>query len=212
MALNFTPHIVSSIAHLLLGDHNRRLSRGNDLRWGNNGSMSVDLNKATWHDHSAAEGGGMIDLVGKIKGLSGRDAVEWLESNGILIAADEPKNPINGSAAQVFKTVATYDYVDEVGTLIFQVVRQESSEIGAGGKPSKTFKQRRPDGKGGWVWSTKDVKQIPYRLPELIDDTSGGATAFICEGEKCADALRAVGIPATTCGREIGRASCRERV
>jgi len=38
--------------------------------------------------------------------------------------------------------VASYDYVDEVGNLLFQVVRQHP----------KKFLQRRPDGKGGRNW------------------------------------------------------------
>jgi len=39
------------------------------------------------------------------------------------------------------KIVATYDYTDESGNLLFQVVRYDP----------KDFRQRRPDGKGGWI-------------------------------------------------------------
>lgn len=38
------------------------------------------------------------------------------------------------------RIVATYDYTDEAGTLLYQSVRYDP----------KDFKQRRPDGKGGW--------------------------------------------------------------
>ena len=38
--------------------------------------------------------------------------------------------------------VATYDYTDERGRLLYQVVRYEP----------KGFAQRRPDGRGGWIW------------------------------------------------------------
>ena len=53
--------------------------------------------------------------------------------------------------------VATYDYRDAGGDLIFQAVRM---------KP-KSFRQRRPDpdGKNGWTWNLKDVAPFPYRLP-----------------------------------------------
>jgi len=40
------------------------------------------------------------------------------------------------------KIVATYDFVDETGKLLFQEVRYEPKE----------FKLRRPNGNGGWVW------------------------------------------------------------
>lgn len=49
----------------------------------------------------------------------------------------------------------TYDYTDEQGNLLFQTVRYEP----------KDFKQRRPDGKGGWIYNLKDVRLMPYNLP-----------------------------------------------
>ena len=54
--------------------------------------------------------------------------------------------PWNGNAkgAPKGKTiVATYDYTNEAGELLFQVVRYTP----------KGFRQRRPDGNGGWIWS-----------------------------------------------------------
>jgi len=53
--------------------------------------------------------------------------------------------------------LATYDYRDESGTLLFQVCRM----------PGKKFRQRRPDGIGGWIWRLDDTRRVPYRLPEL---------------------------------------------
>ena len=53
------------------------------------------------------------------------------------------------------KIVVVYDYIDGLGKPIFQVVRYEP----------KDFKQRRPDGEGGWVWDTKGCPVLPYRLP-----------------------------------------------
>jgi hypothetical protein len=52
------------------------------------------------------------------------------------------------------KIVATYDYCDEHGNLLYQVLRYEP----------KTFKQRRPDGKGGYIWSTKGVHRVASRV------------------------------------------------
>ncbi len=82
--------------------------------------------------------------------------------------------------------VKTYDYRDEVGELVFQVCRLEP----------KSFRQRKPDGNGGWVWSVKDVRSVPYRLPELLAEPS--RWVFIVEGEKDADCLADHGLLATT--------------
>lgn len=84
------------------------------------------------------------------------------------------------------RIAAEYDYRDTDGTLIFQVCRLEP----------KTFRQRRPDGNGGWIWSIKGVTQIPYRLPEIAA-ASQDATIFIVEGEKDADRIAKLGLVAT---------------
>ncbi|MDP2815826.1 MAG: AAA family ATPase, partial [Rectinemataceae bacterium] len=79
--------------------------------------------------------------------------------------------------------VATYDYTDEAGKLLFQAVRFIP----------KDFRQRHPDGKGGWVWNLKGVRLVPYRLPQLLKEPS----VFIVEGEKDADNLGKLGLTAT---------------
>lgn len=83
-----------------------------------------------------------------------------------------------------------YDYFDECGVLLFQVVR---IPIPGG----RTFAQQRPDGFGGWIWGVAGVRSVLYRLPELLAaDLSG--TVFIVEGEKVADDLAQRGLVATT--------------
>jgi hypothetical protein len=90
------------------------------------------------------------------------------------------------------KITATYDYEDEDRAVRFQVVRLEPGRGGA----KKDFRQRQPDGKGGWTWKTKGLQKFPYRLPELR--TSKGPV-FIVEGEKQVDYLREKhGLTATT--------------
>ena len=79
--------------------------------------------------------------------------------------------------------VATYDYRDEHGELIYQVVRMDP----------KDFRQRRPDGQGGWTWNARGLKRIPYRLPELLK----AEYVFITEGEKDVENLRRIGLTAT---------------
>ncbi|MFP6890172.1 MAG: toprim domain-containing protein, partial [Nitrospinota bacterium] len=89
-----------------------------------------------------------------------------------------------------------YDYRDENGELLFQAVRFEP----------KLFRQRRPDGQGGWMWNLKDTRRVLYRLPDL----QGKKTVYIVEGEKDADRLWSLGIPATSNPLGAGDGKWRE--
>ena len=82
----------------------------------------------------------------------------------------------------------TYDYVDEEGNLLYQVVRYRP----------KGFSQRRPDGEGGWIDKLDDVRRVLYRLPEVLYALENGKPVWIVEGEKDADALVEAGVCATT--------------
>ena len=79
--------------------------------------------------------------------------------------------------------VATYDYRDADGNLIYQVVRKTP---GADGR--KRFLQRRPEPGGKWKWGLGKVKPLPFRLQEMLAANVVG----ICEGEKdCLNLIRA---------------------
>lgn len=82
---------------------------------------------------------------------------------------------------QEFTIAKTYDYNDASGKLVFQVCRMEP----------KSFRQRRPDAAavGGFTWNLKSVRQVPFRLPELIAAVKGGQPVYIAEGEKDVEAL-----------------------
>src|SRR5262249_25243593 len=56
------------------------------------------------------------------------------------------------------------------------------------------------DGNGGWIWSVKDCRRVPYRLPDLLKYPD--ACVFVCEGEKDADRVALLDHCATTvaCG------------
>jgi len=82
--------------------------------------------------------------------------------------------------------VATYDYTDEHGNLLFQVVRCEG----------KKFFQRQPNRSGGWTDNLKGVPRVLYRLPELIA-ADPADWVFVVEGEKDVDSLSAIGLVAT---------------
>ena len=96
---------------------------------------------------------------------------------------DDADNSANG------EIIATYDYTDEAGALLFQVVR----------KAPKKFLQRRPDATSsdGWAWSVKDVRKVLYRLPAVIEAVAGGRRVWIVEGEKDVHAIEHAGEVAT---------------
>ncbi|MGB3996403.1 MAG: toprim domain-containing protein, partial [Acetomicrobium sp.] len=93
-------------------------------------------------------------------------------------------------SGNLLKTVS-YNYTDEHGKLLYQVVR-EQYEIG------KSFHQRRPDGKGGWINNLTGVKTTIYRLPEVIEAVRSEKIVFIVEGEKDVETLRNLQLTATT--------------
>jgi hypothetical protein len=182
-----------AVAKALLGEPNKHHSKAGELRYGSHGSLSVDLRKGTYHDHEAKVGGGVLDLVRRVKGFDNGEAIKWLRDEGILEA--------EASSREEKFIEAAYDYTDEHGKLIFQAVRygyrRGGSRIFADdGKPKKSFAQRRPDG-SSWVWNLKDVRPVPYRLPQLIEAIADDKQIFIAEGEKCVDRLIAAGLAAT---------------
>lgn len=70
-----------------------------------------------------------------------------------------------------------YDYPDARGHVLFQVARF----------PDKQFRQRRPNGHGGWVWNLNGVKRVLYHLP----DVRKADLVCIAEGEKDCETLLA---------------------
>ena len=100
---------------------------------------------------------------------------------------NRPPSPKRGSKRPSRRIVATYDYTDEDGTLLFQTVRYDP----------KDFAQRQPDGKGGWKWNLEGVRRVLYRLPELLG-ADPSEPVFIVEGEKDVDRLAGLGLVATT--------------
>lgn len=117
------------------------------LHGGRRDSFAVHAETGAWFCHSeCGRGGSLLELV---RELTGRDPASANEQRGIL--------------------VAEYDYTDEHGALLFQVVRFDP----------KDFRQRQPDG-AGWKWNVRGVRLVPYRLPQILQS----ARVIIVEGEK----------------------------
>lgn len=86
--------------------------------------------------------------------------------------------------------VDTYDYKDEIGTLLYQIVRFEP----------KNFRPRRFDGEGREIWNLSGVRRVPYRLPELIAGVQAqpGKYVVLTEGEKDCNNVCARGLTASS--------------
>jgi len=104
--------------------------------------------------------------------------IEALKARGIW-----PEREHRDYPEKLGRLVATYDYTDERGELLYQICRFEP----------KTFRPRYPNGRGGWTWR-KHPRQVLYRLREVLEAT----IVFVVEGEKDCETLREHGFPATT--------------
>jgi 5S rRNA maturation endonuclease (ribonuclease M5) len=136
--------------------------------------VTINVAKQVWYCNDCKIGGSVIDWEAIEKKIEPAEAMRQLR--GGRNGANPP-----GARPQI---VATYDYCDEAGNLLFQCVRQEP----------KDFKQRRPDDTGGWIWNIQGVRRVLYHLPQVI----AAQTICIAEGEKDCDNLAKLGFVTTT--------------
>jgi hypothetical protein len=128
--------------------------------------------KGTWFcNQCSPKAGDGFALVQNVKRVTFPDATQ-------MVAGCLGLSPTSESGKKIVKT---YDYTDEAGSLIFQVVRFEP----------KDFRQRRPDGHGGWIWNLKDIEPVLYRLCNVMP----ASTVLIVEGEKDVDTAYRLGLP-----------------
>lgn len=85
-------------------------------------------------------------------------------------------------------TSTEYVYEDEAAQPLFEIVRY----------PGKQFAARRRGENGAWVNRLGDTRRVPYHLPEVLTAAKSGRRVYVVEGEKDVDALRALGLAATT--------------
>lgn len=135
-------------------------------------NFRVNIEKNTWFCDVCGEGGGAVEFIAK---KQGRDKNEVFKE---LIAKEQGSAPSSGE-----RIVATYDYHDRMGNLVYQVCRYYP----------KTFRQRRPNGSGGWEWNMQGVERVLYRL----QDVQKKKFIWIVEGEKDAETLQGIGMAAT---------------
>ncbi len=145
-------------------------------------SLSVNEAKGVFLRRSCGKGGDAFKFVMLLEGLTFPQAAEKLARRaGISLDGIKTTPPTQR------REVCAYDYRDENDKLLFQAVRFVP----------KDFRQRRPDGKGGWVWNLQGVRLVPYRLGEVLNACNNGKRIIVAEGEKDCDMLAALGFTAT---------------
>src|SRR5580704_6254415 len=102
---------IADIAERILGKPNAKLSSRDELRFGSNGSVAVQIageQRGSWYDHENQVGGGPRELLTLKGGVPLEETDEWFRNNlGIVTDAPAIKR----------RQVATFDYCDEAGAL-----------------------------------------------------------------------------------------------
>lgn len=169
--------IAEKVADVFFGKPNKQLSKPHELRYGNNGSLKIVIrgpNAGTFSDFERGASGGMIDLIEYALQGNREQALAWLE---------ESFGKPGESGGQPERIASVYDYQDETGAVLFQVVRKEP----------KRFLQRRSEDD----WSVKGIRVVPYNLPRVRAAIEAQEPVFVVEGEKDVENLVKLGLTAT---------------
>lgn len=141
---------------------------------------------------SVAENDGRL-LIKCFAGCETKDVVSAMDLKlADLFTAQRPAR--NGRDIERYKglpIVAYYDYTDENGTLLYQVMRTD---------PKGDFPCRHPDPdkSGSWIWKMKGVTRVLYKLPAVLAAIRTYKKVFLVEGEKDADSLARIGLTGTS--------------
>ena len=111
---------------------------------------------------------------------------------------DDPRRMDKGRSTMTTAARVVYEIRDWDGTLVARHVRCQSPD------GRKTFSWQRPDGRSGLGGVA--VVALPLYGSERLVALKAGARIVVTEGEKAADALRVLGIPAV--GTVTGAAGC----
>jgi DNA primase len=115
------------------------------------------------------------------------DTVKYLQLTKGMTFVDAVKELNQAAAtAPIKQKVAEYDYTDETGRRLYQVVRYSP----------KDFRVRRPTERG-WDWCLTGLERVLYRL-HVLSKLKPGQTIYYVEGEKDVESLEKHGLVATT--------------
>ena len=122
-----------------------------------------------------------------LKCMAGCETERVVELLGYTMADLMPEKANGNGRGKLGEIVATYPYTDEDLNLLYEVCRFSP----------KDFRQRRPDGKGGWTWSTSGVQRVLFHLPRVAAEVKAGKQVIVVEGERDVESLAKLGVVAT---------------
>lgn len=131
-----------------------------------------------------------FELVMNVRGCDFHQAL-GLVADIVGLNPSSHQDKLNGHAPGPKKIGATYEYVNEAGAVQYQTVRYEP----------KDFRQRRPDGTGGWIYNLNGVDRVLQHLPAIHQNPD--ALIIHHEGERCTEAsinAQLPGVHTTTVG------------
>jgi hypothetical protein len=146
-----------------------------------NPSLSIDINdegKPLFHCHG---------------GCSQEDVFHTIRSMHLLPELEERPDPLaNIKPIPKVEFQQEWVYTDEHRQPVFVKQRLKVGESG------KTYRLYKIDEHGRKQSSLSDARIVPYNLPALLDAKTAGRNIFLVEGEKAADAIKSIGMIAST--------------
>ncbi len=157
-------------------------------------------NKGTLKCFSCGENGDIIHFIAKANNLDEKQDFKKVleiigEDMGFSIVNAKPKKPIK----KAYKTLATYQYKNKDGKLVYEKIRQaivnaDTGEIIDG----KNFTQKTSTGSRSLKTLSDQEKGLLYNQDLIETWKNEEDYIYLVEGEKDADTLTGLGLKATT--------------
>ncbi len=172
-------------------------------KWrGGDNPEAVTIDREKFYDHKIKAGGGIFELAAFKVGTDDKQQIQAFLGEYYRLTPTITTGPSPSKSSrydhlieQGYHEAARYEYRDLSGDVRHITVRLEHPER------SKEFVQGHPTEDGKIRWTLKGIETILYRLPEI----TASDWVVICEGEKSADRLAAIGIPTTTSPMGAGK-------
>jgi putative DNA primase/helicase len=169
---------------------------------GGDDRFAINTKKQVFNCRGCGICGDVIQLVEDLDGIDFNTACTRLTGQ----PPPRANGKANGKDTSKKVVVATFEYRDRAGNVLFVVDRIEFQKpdgdyVLKDGKRDKVFRQRRPDPDhpGKWLPNVTGVPVVPYRLPQVLEAIAAGCPALIVEGEAKADLLWSWNVAATCC-------------
>ena len=159
-------------------------------------SISRENGRTVTNCHRCGLKGSPVQVAATVWGVTLAYAAQRLVSEAGLTIPSVSGADARRTGTPLGEMVATYEYTDEEGGPLFEVVRYAHP---------KNFRQRVRQGDGSYKWSTKGVRRVLYRLPEVVAGVAANRHVLVVEGEKDADELARQAFVATTCPGGAGK-------